>query len=279
MYKTIIVHVDGSKEQENRLRAAALLANEFDAHLVGSTVTGLSWASYAMLAGPVYPALIDEAFQAMRETAGAHLKAFEEQARSLGVQSLESRLFEDEASRALMLQARYADLIVLGQDRVGAPASPARPRGLPEHVMLDGARPVLVVPDAWQGQSLAGTAVVGWDGSAPAIRAIGAALPLLQRAQAVRLVLVNPPQQYEVDRADPGADMATYLARHGVPVDVVVERAPDGAGEALLARAEGEGAGLIVAGAFGHARYREWALGGVTRDLLQRARIPVLFSH
>lgn len=96
----------------------------------------------------------------------------------------------------------------------------------------------LVVPGSWSGQTLTGTAVVGWDGSMPA-----------------------------------------YLARHGVAVDVVVEHAPDGAGEALLARAESEEASLLVAGAFGHSRYREWVLGGVTRDLLQRARVPVLFSH
>lgn len=279
MYKTIVVHVDGSTGQQKRLRAAAQLADAFAAHLVGSAVTGLSWASYAMLGAPVYPALIDDTFQAMRDTAGAQLEAFEEQARRLGVQSFESRLFEDEAARALILQARFADLIVLGQDQAADPAQPARPRGLPGQVVLEGARPVLVVPDAWQGQPLSGTAVVGWNGSVPAVRAIAGALPLLQRAQAVKLVVVNPPQPYEADAAEPGADMAAYLARHGVPVELVIERAPDGAGEALLARAEGEGASLLVAGAYGHARYREWVLGGVTRDLLARARVPVLFAH
>jgi len=279
MYKTIVMHVDGSVQQDATLRAASLLAEEFDAHLVGSAATGMSWASYALLVGPVYPALIDEAFQALRETSRGRLHAFEERARSLGVTSIETRLVEDEASFALLLQARFSDLIVLGQDHPAGPALPANTPGLPEHVILGGARPVLVVPGTWGGQTLTGTVVVGWDGSMPAVRAIAGALPLLQRARVVRLVVVNPSQLHQLGEADPGADMAAYLARHGVPVDVVVEHAPDGAGETLLARAEGDQASLLVAGAFGHSRYREWVLGGVTRDLLQRARVPVLFSH
>jgi nucleotide-binding universal stress UspA family protein len=279
MYKTIVVHVDGSTHQASRLRAAALLANTFDAHLIGSAVTGLSWANYAMLAGAVTPGLIDETFGAIRAAAREHMALFEEQAGSLGVTSIETRLIEDQAGRALQLQARFADLIVLGQDNIADPARPGHTRGLPERVVLEGARPVLVVPDSYAGQPLDGTVVVGWDGSVPALRAVAGALPLLQRARTVRLVLVNPQHEPLLDQAQPGADMATYLARHGVAVDVAVDHATVGAGEVLLARAEADGAGLIVAGAFGHARYREWVLGGATRDLLERARVPVLFAH
>lgn len=279
MYKTIVMHVDGNFQQDATLRAASLLAKEFDAHLVGSAATGMSWAGYALLVGPVYPALVDEAYEALREAGRGLLHVFEERARSLGVTSIETRLVEDEASFALLLQARFSDLIVLGQHNPAVPASPTNTPGLAEHVILGGARPVLVVPGAWGGETLTGTVVVGWDGSMPAVRAIAGALPLLQRARLVRLVVVNPSQQHQLGEADPGADMAAYLARHGVAVDVVVEHAPDGAGEALLARAEGGEASLLVAGAFGHSRYREWVLGGVTRDLLQRARVPVLFSH
>lgn len=279
MYKTIVMHVDGSNRQDAVLRAASLLAREFDAHLVGSAVTGMSWAAYALLGGPVYPALFDEAYEALREAGRGRLHAFEDRARSLGVTSIETRLVEEEAGFALLLQARFSDLIVLGQENPGSPASPADMPGLPQHVILGGARPVLVVPGSWGGQSLTGTAVVGWDGSMPAVRAIAGALPLLRRARVVKLVVVNPSQQHQLGEPEPGVDMAAYLARHGVAVDVVVEHAPDGAGEALLARAEGEEASLLVAGAFGHSRYREWVLGGVTRDLLQRARVPVLFSH
>ena len=279
MYKTIIVHVDGSAREDSRVRAAARLANTFEAHLIGSAATGLSWAGYVMLANPVYPALIDETFDAVRDTVRAQLAAFEQRARALGVASLETRLVEEDAAFSLLLQARCADLIVLGQHTVVDPKLPAQPHGLPEQVILDGARPVLVVPDAWADRALDGTAVVGWNGSAAAARAIASALPLLQRARTVRLVLVNPPELHQLGEVNPGEDMALFLARHGVAADVVVEHADDGAGEALLVRAAAEDASLIVAGAYGHSRYREWVLGGATRDLLRRATVPVLFSH
>jgi nucleotide-binding universal stress UspA family protein len=150
---------------------------------------------------------------------------------------------------------------------------------LPEHVTLHGARPVLVVPDDYQGQTIPGTAVVGWDGSMQAIRAIDGALPLLQRADSVKLALINPDQLSELHGEEPGADMALYLARQGVQVDVIVERTRSTTGEALISMARTSGAGLLVTGAYGHSRYREWILGGVTRALLERSPAPLLLAH
>jgi nucleotide-binding universal stress UspA family protein len=102
---------------------------------------------------------------------------------------------------------------------------------------------------------------------------------LLERADGVRLVLVNPERLSDVHGEQPGADMALYLARHGVKVDVVLEGTHRTAGEALMAFARTAGAGLIVAGAYGHSRYREWVLGGVTRELLERSPVPLLLAH
>jgi len=152
-------------------------------------------------------------------------------------------------------------------------------RGLPEHVALHGARPVLVVPEAYNGEPIPGTAMVGWDGSMQAIRAIDGALPLLQRAGNVKLALINPDTLSDLHGEEPGADMALYLARHGVQVDVIVERTHFAAGDALLSLARAAGAGLLVTGAYGHSRYREWVLGGVTRELLEHAPMPLLLAH
>lgn len=279
MIKTILMHVDGSPLQESRLRAAALLANGYDAHLVGSADTGISWRSYALVYGPTSGGMIETGFADLRRAAASRLDEFREQARRLGVQSFEARLFEDEARYALLLQSRYADLIVVSQDSEPDTAPPKPVQGLPEQLVLSGARPVLVVPDTYRGQPLTDSIVVGWNGSMQAIRAIEAALPLLQRAGSVTLALVNPDASGELHGEEPGADMAVYLARHGVRVDVVVERTGLEAGEVLLTLARKTGAGLIVAGAYGHSRLREWALGGVTRDVLDAAPIPVLLAH
>jgi nucleotide-binding universal stress UspA family protein len=218
-------------------------------------------------------------FQGLRDAASVRLEAFMEDARRLGVASLEQRLIEDEPGFALLMQSRYADLIVLSRDRDPDPALPVRVRGLPEHVTLHGARPVLVVPDGYHDQPIPGTAVVGWDGSMQAIRAIEGALPLLQCAESVKLALVNPDQLSELHGEEPGADMALYLARQGVQVDVIVERTRGTNGAALIDMARSTGAGLLVAGAYGHSRYREWILGGVTRELLERAPVPLLLAH
>lgn len=274
MYKTIVVHVDDSAAMESRLQAAAHLATMYEAHLVGSAATGLSWPSYALLTGSMAVTPIDE-FSLLCTGARASLRDFAERARQLGVQSIEERLSEDEHRHALLLQSRYADLVITSQD-TGARDSA---RGLPQYVALHGARPVLAVPPGYAGGQMLDEIVVGWDGSLQAVRALSAALPLLVRARSVRLALVNAQRESGLHGDEPGADMALYLARHGVPVDVVLEQTTAPVGEALLGLARTFDAGLLVTGAFGHSRYRELVLGGVTRVLLERSQVPVLVAH
>ncbi|SDE94453.1 Universal stress protein family protein [Massilia sp. PDC64] len=279
MYKTIVVHVDGSPQQDSRMAAAARLAREHGAHLVGSAATGISWTDYLILTGSMAAPVPPADFDGLRETAALHLRGFTDHAARLGIASVETRVVEDTADGALLLQARYADLVVLSRDVDPDPGIPPRARRLPEHVALRGVRPVLVVPPGYADEPIASTVVAGWDGSTQALRALAAALPLLARADGVRLVLVNPDQLSDAHGEQPGADMALYLARHGVKVDVVLERTHATAGAALMALAHSAGAGLIVAGAYGHSRYREWVLGGVTRELLERTPVPLLLAH
>jgi nucleotide-binding universal stress UspA family protein len=279
MYKTIVVHIDGGARQESRLRAAALLAVKYGAHLVGSGATGISWMDYSLLTGSMAAPVIGDDFEELRKAAAEHLEAFRETAAHLGVDAPEIRLIEDDPRYALLLQSRYADLVVLSQDSGNEPNLPVRVRGLPEHVALRGARPVLVVPGDYAGEPIPGTAVVGWDGGMQSLRAITAAVPLLEHAGSVKLAVVNPDALSELHGEQPGADMALYLARHGARVEVVIERTRATTGDTLCAMARDCGAGLMVAGAFGHSRYREWMLGGTTRELLERARVPLLIAH
>lgn len=277
MFKTILVHVDGSPSQDSRLRAATMLAGEHGAHLVGSAATGISIASYAVLNGSMAMPVSNREFQELRDAVTVHLDAFVEQAERLGVPGAEARMVEDADRDGLLLQSRYADLVVVSQD--DGRGRSATERGLPQYMALHGTRPVLVVPDDYQGKPIPGDVLIGWDGSMPAQRAISAALPLLARAGTVRLALVNPDRQSGLHGDEPGADMALFLARHGLQVDVAVEhtRAPEG--EALMDMARDCRVGLMVTGAFGHSRYREWILGGVTRDVLDHAPAPLLIAH
>ena len=282
MYKTIVVHVDGSPEQEARVRAGALLANLFDAHLIGSAATGISWFDYSLLIGSMGAPMMPESdFSGMRAAVRARLDEFGTAVQRRGVASYETRMLEDDARFALLLESRYADLVVVSRESqpVAVPGMPAQARALPEYIALHGARPILVVPPGWQEQRFPGTVVVGWDGSMQAIRAISAALPLLQQADVVKLTLVNPDAMADVHGEEPGADMALHLARHGVKVEVVLEQSRGATGDALMGVARRHGAGLLVAGAFGHSRYREFVLGGVTRSLLGASSTPLLLAH
>lgn len=278
MYKTIVVHVDDGPQLPVRLAVAARLAARHEGHLVGSAVTGISQRDFVMLGAAPMSALPDPDFDRLRERAAGQLQAFVTQMEQLGVASWEQRIMEDDAEHALLLASRYADLLVLSR---GAPAR-SRLRlasDLPEYVALHCSRPVLVVPEDYGSDSVGETVVVGWNASMEASRAITGALPLLKAARAVLVALINADELTERHGEQPGADLATWLARHGVAVEVVRERSDAGTAPALLALARDAGADLLVAGAYGHSRYREWIAGGVTRGLLEQMTVPLMMAH
>jgi nucleotide-binding universal stress UspA family protein len=138
----------------------------------------------------------------------------------------------------------------------------------------------LIVPYAGHFATIGQRVLVGWDTSREATRAIRDALPLLGTAQAVTILSIDPQPTREGHGAVPGADMACYLARHGI--DAVAEWSVSNgidAGNVLLSRAADLSADLLVIGAYGHPRFRELVLGGVTRTILESMTLPVLMSH
>ncbi|MDP2358859.1 MAG: universal stress protein [Beijerinckiaceae bacterium] len=168
--------------------------------------------------------------------------------------------------------ARLFDLTILSV----APGSRAA-RELAEAVVFGSGRPCLLLPQKWVATpALFDRPLVAWDASRAATRALADALPMLQRAADVNLIIVAP-EQSEAARSAP--DVERWLKDHGVCVTCA---RIDGAGDAATAIAEyalGIRANLIVMGAFGHSRLRDFILGGVTRSVLAEPRLPVLFSH
>ena len=148
-----------------------------------------------------------------------------------------------------------------------------------ERIIMEAGRPVLVIPREGTFGSVATHVIVGWNKSPQAARAVGDALPLLQKADQVTIVSVNPDAETAVDDL-PGAEFATMLSRHGVTVTTETVSSPSGnPGEALLTKASDLGANLLVVGAYGHSRLREYVFGGVTKHLLQHMTVPVLMAH
>ena len=276
-YKTILVHADHSRHADERVRVAARLALSQGAHLVGAAMTGLSRYLYQDSSIDLARTVVAVHMEALYQRAGDALAHFEQLASAAGAPTCERRLVDDEPAGALALQSRYADLVVLSQtDPAGAPAG-LGPR-LPDYVMLHSARPVLVVPYAGTFERLGDNVLVAWDASMEATRAVTNAIPLLKRARHVTIAVFNP-TAFDNHGEQPGADIALYLARHGVNIEVALQQTGIEVGEAMLSLAAERGYDLIVMGGYGHARLRELLLGGATETLLRSMTVPVLMSH
>jgi nucleotide-binding universal stress UspA family protein len=171
--------------------------------------------------------------------------------------------------------ARMSDLTIIP---VGDPSS--QQQYVAECVIFGSGRPVLVVPEVPKrtGQLLLENVGVAWDFSRPAARAIADALPLLQQAKTVHVVTIASEKPIETRRS--GVELARHLARHSVEVELEMEDA-DGRsiGEALEMYALSRQLDILVMGAYGHSRFRDFVLGGATKSLVANPPIPVFFSH
>jgi nucleotide-binding universal stress UspA family protein len=275
-YKTILVHCDASKSVSHRLDVATDLAQRFGARLVGLHVRRRFETSIFLDGGFA----MDDFFNIYDEG----VKADETEARAAFTKTTtkgqelttEWRAVDGYVDSELAVQARYADLVVAGQ---AGPEPTATPSDLPETVALTTGRPVLLMP--FIGAKPPGKIVLlCWNASREAARAAADALPFLKAAQKVIVLVVNPTVSAEGHGAEPGADAAAWLARHGVKVIVQRDVAPDAdVGGVILSRAADHDADLIVMGIYGHSRMREMVLGGASRTLLASMTVPVFMSH
>ena len=271
-YKTILVHVDGDPRSAVRLNLAVALARRWDAHLVGLNVQPL-------FGSPLYaatdPLIVEHQHRAAEREAREARALFDKTVAAAGLAGSEWREDDRGVVDALVRHARYADLLVLGQRE---PRSVWSATAFTDEVLLAAGRPALVVPWAGDFATLGRRVLVAWNAGREAARALTDALPLLRDADIVRVLTVNA---RDGDHGDmPGADIALYLARHGLKVEVVRDEAVGiDIGAELLSRAADFQADLLVMGAWGHSRMRELVLGGATRSLLGAMTLPVLMSH
>ena len=277
VYKTILVHLDAAKGIDSRLDIAFALAQKFDAHLVGLhalSVTPLpGWAIAET--GEFIENAQAKARAALAETAR---KVWDAAVQRSNCSKCEWRSSTADGLEAVTLHARYADLVVIGQDD-GSGAS-GLARDFAQHLLLAAGRPVLMVPYARDKRALGNKVLVAWNASQEATRAVTDALPFLQTAKQVQVAAFNAGRKGGMHGEIPGADIGLYLSRHGVRVTVSQYQADDvDVGNQLLSRAADLDSDLIVMGAYGHSRFAELMLGGVTRTLLASMTVPVLLSH
>jgi nucleotide-binding universal stress UspA family protein len=215
-----------------------------------------------------------------RDEAAAQAEAaFRAAAARYGGVKAEWRFSNADALGTVQLNARYSDLVIVGQRERDTERETGIAPEFVDELVLSCGRPVLVVPYAGRFPDVGKRALLAWNASREAMRAMTYALPLLASAARVNVVVFEPGRPG--DHGDePGADAALYLARHGVKAAVSRYGSPGlDIGSQILSRAADMTVDLIVMGAYGHSRVRELVLGGATRTLLESMTAPVLMSH
>ena len=210
-----------------------------------------------------------------RLQAEALLAAFQAAAEKQDVyeERILARCLTSELPGLLVDYARLRDLTIMPVEDDGF-SGPWNP----EAVVFGSGRPVLLLPRASQKPFALDTATVAWDFSRPAARAVADALPLLAMAKRVHIVTVTNEKRIDTKRSGP--ELAKHLARHGVEVILdTVDAAGRSIGEALQYSAQSHDSDLLVMGAFGHSRLREFVLGGATRSMMSRPPLPIFLSH
>jgi nucleotide-binding universal stress UspA family protein len=275
-YKAILVHVPlvNAKVQ---IELAARLAKTFGAHLTGLC----SLIETAMLRSAVQNPFIrleEDKVKDLIKEESSEVSAAEKEFGTIADQVGVPHSFitgEGEASDLIAHACRVQDLAVVEQardpsDLLWGPAV---------QIALSG-YPVLIVPKAWNSPEFGKRAVVAWNGSAQASAAVREAIPLLQRAEQVTVLLGQSRATFPATMRMAPLDVLGYLRDHGIAAEVGRSETPDDdAGAAILKAAAAAKADLIVMGAFGRSRFREWILGGATRQVLEHMTMPIFMAH
>lgn len=270
--RSILLHARRDDCFESRLQVALDVARQFDAHL-----TCLQAVSFDVaVPGDLYGTVIAEMIPVIRDAAQEFRGQVEQRLAKEDVRWSWAEEFGVEESY-LLEYAALSDLVV-----VSAAPSELGSRGpspLVGSLAIHSRTPLLVVPNNQPGLSVGGPALVAWNNSAEASRALKAAVPLLSRASSVSLAIVAE------EKADPEYEIpplrgVEYLARHGIEAEIV-ELTPSSEGIAVTLEeaAELRGAGYLVMGAYGHSRLRQMLFGGVTRRLLTQPGLPLFLAH
>ena len=277
-YKTILTVCTDADLIKSTLDHAAVIAGGHDAHLdvlclgVDRTQTGYYYAgANAMVLQETLARATSEA-EALAEAARDQLTR---QDLRWSVESGVAQLAD--IGRHVAMRARFADLVVLPKPYGEGHGIELEP--VIEGALFEGQVPVLVTPDDVTPKVAPQRILIGWNESSEALRAVRAAMPVLVQADAVHVVVIDPPK-HGPNRSDPGGALSAWLARHGVKAEIdVLSRTMPRISDVMQRHAVDVEADMVVMGAYGHSRFREAILGGATRNMLEQARVPVLMAH
>ena len=278
--KDILVHVDHTRSCKERISAALKLAELHDAHL-----TALYVVSKPVIPTYIIAQLGQDVLKAQNEAAHKASQEIQEMFETMSAKHsvrTEWRSVDGDMVEQILLHARYCDLTVLGQNDPTEDFEAPGANELPDAILLRSGRPVIVIPYVGSFNSLGENVMVAWDGSRLATRAVNDAIPVMKGAKTVHVLAVNAQDGHGISKHGeiPSADMALHLARHDIKAQAEHLASGDlSAGDTLLSYASDSSIDLIVMGGYGHKRWREVVLGGVTRHMLLHMTVPVFMTH
>lgn len=276
-YKTILTVLTDAERQQKQLDSAIAMTRREDAHLeifcmgVDHTQSGYY---YAGASAYVFQESIDKAMAA----AGALEDKVRGRLANEDIRwSVDSAVAQVGGLSTLVgMRARYSDLVVLNRP-YGEDATPDA-EAVTEAALFEGTAPVLIVPEELQ-EPFGKRILLAWNQSNEAMAAVRRALPLLQAAENVEITVIDPSPNGP-ERSDPGGALGQMLTRHGVHAEIaVLARTQPLVSDILNRRASEIGADMIVMGAYSHSRFRQAILGGATRNMLEKAEVPVLMAR
>jgi nucleotide-binding universal stress UspA family protein len=278
-YRSLLVFLDQSPTCSARTQVAARLATALDTHLVGLAPTGVVDMMPFQESGSALTEFAARAWDTLRDRAEKATQRFSDDCKTARVKSFEAVIDEADEATSLVRHAHCSDLCILTQTDPGADGDWAA-RQLVERVVLQSARPTLIIPRTGKFETIGHNILVAWDDSREAVRAMTDALPLLRLARSIHVVSWNETGAKNDKALRQGLDaLQNWLMWHGVTARARSETCDGRIAEAILSTAATLNADLVVMGAYGHARWSERILGGATRGLLSSMTVPVLMSH
>lgn len=274
-YATVMVGLALDRSNEARLEIASQLAERFGAGVIGITAAEFSPPLY-FTSGEQAQELVDQGRAAIKNRIADLESKFRAAMHSRAAKT-EWRCAEDYPARYIVREARASDIIVIGEADGGAVGDPFVQIS-PGDVVMQAGRPLLVVPETCNWLDLR-SVLIAWKDTAEARRAVADALPMLRKATEVTVVEIVEEQADRAAALSRVGDVVAWLSRHGITASELVPHECGEAGAQLERIASEVGAGVVVAGAYGHSRLREWILGGVTRRLINPSNRCSLLSR
>jgi len=275
--RQILVHLDHTESTPQRLSCARRIAEQHGAALAAlyAVLPGLMALPYSPEIASTVAATLMEIDDQRRN---AVLKAFDAEMTRPGPMATWTQVDNFPIYGAVAQQARYADLVVLGQHDIRQQYSRQVPPDFVPNVLMASGRPALVLPFVGWSGVVGNTVAIAWKETAEAARAVQAAMPFLERAAKVHVFAWG--EEGAPRLGGRGLDLEQYLRVHGIEATWHREpEEPAALGDVLLSRVYDVHADLLVMGCYGHSRAREWILGGVSRTALSTMTLPVLMSH